>query len=128
MNILKGFIFGYNLYYYDFTGKLIKQLTNNKFVAKDILTAKNGVVYFSATGENPLNTLVYSVDLKGKQTLLTQTEGTHTFELSPDGAVYYDGYSNHSTPFKAGIYSTKGKFSRTSRPRSIYGKRDLSSQ
>ncbi|MCO5258624.1 MAG: S9 family peptidase [Crocinitomicaceae bacterium] len=98
-----------NLYYYDFTGKLIKQLTNNKFVAKDILTAKNGVVYFSATGENPLNTLVYSVDLKGKQALLTQTEGTHAFELSPDGAVYYDGYSNHSTPFKAGIYSTKGK-------------------
>lgn len=98
-----------NLYYYDFNGKLIKQLTANKFVAKEILTAKNGVIYFSATGENPLNTLVYSVDLKGKQKLLTQTEGTHEFALSLDGSVYYDGYSNHSTPFKAGVFSLSGK-------------------
>ncbi len=98
-----------NLFYYDFNGKLIKQLTANKFVAKEILTAKNGVIYFSATGENPLNTLVYSVDLKGKQKLLTQTEGTHEFALSLDGSVYYDGYSNHSTPFKAGVFSLSGK-------------------
>lgn len=98
-----------NLYYYDFNGKLIKQLTANKFVAKEILTAKKDVIYFSATGENPLNTLIYSVTLKGKQKLLTQTEGTHEFALSLDGSLYYDGYSNHSTPFKAGIFSQSGK-------------------
>ncbi|MEZ4889056.1 MAG: prolyl oligopeptidase family serine peptidase [Crocinitomicaceae bacterium] len=56
-----------------------------------------------------MNTLVYSVDLKGKQKLLTQTEGTHEFALSLDGSLYYDGYSNHSTPFKAGIFSQSGK-------------------
>ncbi|TNF47720.1 MAG: S9 family peptidase, partial [Bacteroidetes bacterium] len=41
-----------NLYYYDFTGKLIKQLTSNKFVTKDILTMSNDgkKIYFSATG------------------------------------------------------------------------------
>ncbi|HNS42671.1 MAG TPA: DPP IV N-terminal domain-containing protein [Taishania sp.] len=98
-----------NLYYYDFNGKLIKQLTANKFVAKEILTAKKDVIYFSATGENPLNTLIYSVTLKGKQKLLSQTEGTHEFALSLDGSLYYDGYSNHSTPFKAGIFSQSGK-------------------
>ncbi|MEZ4889057.1 MAG: DPP IV N-terminal domain-containing protein [Crocinitomicaceae bacterium] len=41
-----------NLYYYDFNGKLIKQLTANKFVAKEILTAKKDVIYFSATGKS----------------------------------------------------------------------------
>jgi dipeptidyl-peptidase-4 len=101
-----------NLYYYDFNGKLISQLTANKFVVKDILTAKNGKIYFSATGENPLNTLVYSVDLKGKQTLLTKTEGTHEFEISSNGAFFYDGYSNHSTPFEANIYTSSGKLAK----------------
>lgn len=98
-----------NLYYYDFEGKLISQLTANKFVVKNILKAVNGKIYFSATGENPLNTLVYSVDLKGKQTLLTKTEGTHSVEISSNGALFYDGYSNHSTPFQADIYTSTGK-------------------
>lgn len=98
-----------NLYYYDFTGKLLRKLTANKFVTKDIQAAKNGMVYFSATGENPLNTIIYSVDLKGKQTLLTKVEGTHEFSLSSDGKLFYDGYSNHSTPFEALIYSSNGK-------------------
>jgi dipeptidyl-peptidase-4 len=101
-----------NLYYYDFNGKLIAQLTANKFVAKEILTAKNGKVYFAATGENPLNTLVYSVDLKGKQALLTKTEGTHQFAISSNGALYYDGYSNHSTPFIASIFTSTGKMAK----------------
>lgn len=98
-----------NLYYYDFNGKLLRQLTANKFVTKDIQAAKNGMVYFSATGENPLNTVIYSVDLKGKQMLLTKVEGTHEFSLSSDGKLFYDGYSNHSTPFEALIYSNNGK-------------------
>lgn len=101
-----------NLYYYDFNGKLISQLTANKFVVKDILTAKGGKIYFSATGENPLNTLVYTVDLKGKQTLLTKTEGTHDVAVSSNGALFYDGYSNHSTPFEANIYTLTGKLAK----------------
>ncbi len=98
-----------NLYYYDFNGQLIRQLTANKFVVKDILTARNGKIYFSATGENPLNTMIYSVDLKGRQALVTKTEGTHQLELSSNGALYYDGYSNHTTPFEANICTSTGK-------------------
>lgn len=103
---------GYNnLYYYDFNGKLIRQLTANKFVVKDILEAKNGgkLIYFSATGPNGMNTLVYSVDLSGKQTLITKTEGTHEFSLTSDGNFFYDAYSNHTTPHKSEIYTASGK-------------------
>jgi dipeptidyl-peptidase-4 len=103
---------GYNnLYYYDFNGKLIRQLTANKFVVKDILEAKNGgkLIYFSATGPNGMNTLVYSVDLSGKQTLVTKTEGTHEFSLTTDGKFFYDAYSNHSTPHKSEIFTSSGK-------------------
>jgi dipeptidyl-peptidase-4 len=103
---------GYNnLYYYDFNGKLIRQLTVNKFVVKDILEAKNGgkLIYFSATGPNGMNTLVYSVDISGKQTLITKTEGTHEFSLTSDGKFFYDAYSNHTTPHKSEIYTASGK-------------------
>jgi len=97
-----------NLYYYTFEGKLIRQLTDNSFVIDEIITVHKNTIYFYATGDNPLNTLVYSVDFKGKQTLLTKVEGQHTFALCSDGTQFYDGYSNHHTPFEANIYSVKG--------------------
>jgi dipeptidyl-peptidase-4 len=56
-----------------------------------------------------MNTLVYSVDLNGKQTLMTKTEGTHEFSLTTDGRYFYDAYSNHETPHKAELYTTNGK-------------------
>ncbi|MFT5582351.1 MAG: dipeptidyl-peptidase-4, partial [Psychromonas sp.] len=100
-----------NLYLYDFSGELIKQLTNNEFVIKDILTSKkNGSeVYYTATGENPLNTLVYKVDLNGKQTLITEEEGTHSVEISTDGNYIFDSYSSHTIPGISQVYTSKGK-------------------
>lgn len=101
---------GYNnLYYYNFEGGLIKQLTHNQFVVKDIITTKNNKIYFNATGENPLNTMVYEVSLKGKQRLITPKSATHSFAISSDGMYFYDGYSNHDTPFEAAIFSIKNK-------------------
>ncbi|RZJ28746.1 MAG: S9 family peptidase, partial [Flavobacterium sp.] len=92
-----------NLYYYSIDGKLIKQLTKNKFVTKDIITANpSGTeIYFNATGANPTNQLVYKVDLKGRQTLITKNEGTHFAAISTDGNYVFDEYSNHTTPSKS---------------------------
>lgn len=100
-----------NLYYYDFSGKLIRQLTSNKFVVKNILEAKNGgkLIYFTATGANPLNTLLYSVDLNGKQTQISTTEGTHDVAFSIDGKYLYDAFSNHSIPHRSEIFTSTGK-------------------
>lgn len=92
-----------NLYYYSIEGKLIKQLTQNKFVATDILGSNTTgtEIYFKATGPNPTNMLAYKVDLKGKQTLLTQNEGVHNFSASTDGNWFFDEYSNHTIPSKS---------------------------
>lgn len=102
-----------NLYYYSIDGKLIKQLTQNKFVAKDIIAvnAAGTEVYFNATGANPTNMLVYKVDLKGKQTLVTKDEGQHFVAVSTDGNWVFDEYSNHSTPSKSLLYDKNGKAS-----------------
>jgi dipeptidyl-peptidase-4 len=98
-----------NLYYYSIDGKLIQQLTNNKFPAREILCANpsGNEIYFKATGENPTNMLVYKVSLKGKQTLITKDEGVHTVAISTDVNWFFDEFSNHSTPSKSLLYDAK---------------------
>lgn len=100
-----------NLYYYTIDGKLIKQLTNNKFPAREIIgTNPAGTeIYFKATGEIGTNMLVYKVDLKGKQTLITKDLGVHNVIVSSDGNWFFDEFSNHSTPSKSLLYDKKLK-------------------
>ncbi len=94
------------LYYYSLDGKLIKQLTNNKYPAREIISANatGTEIYFKATGEFGINMLVYKVDLNGKQTLITKDLGVHNVSISSDGNYFFDEYSNHSTPSKSLIY------------------------
>jgi len=94
------------LYYYAIDGKLIKQLTANAFPAREIIgtNPKGTEIYFKATGENGMNMLVYKVDLKGKQTLITKDLGVHNVVVSSDGNWIFDEYSNHNTPSKSLLY------------------------
>lgn len=100
-----------NLYYYSIDGKLIKKLTSNTFPAREIIgTNPAGTeIYFKASGPNPTNMLVYKVDLKGKQTLLTKEEGVHQVEITSDGNWFFDEFSNHATPSKSVLMDKKGK-------------------
>jgi dipeptidyl-peptidase 4 len=97
------------LYYYSIEGKLIKQLTNNKFPVREIIGANQAgtEIYFKATGENATNMLAYKVDLKGKQTLLTKDLGVHNFIPNFEGSYFFDEYSNHATPSKSLMYDKK---------------------
>ncbi len=98
-----------NLYYYDFEGQLIKQLTDHDFVVKDILNQVGGRIYYSTTGENPLETHVYSVDLKGKVKILTRANGTHNVAISTDGKYFHDNFSNHDVASSDWIIGSNGK-------------------
>lgn len=100
-----------NLYYYNIEGKLLKQLTTNKFVAGNIIgaNAAGTEIFFNATGPNPTNTLGYKVDLKGKQTLISKEEGTHTVAVSTDGNWVFDEYSSHTVQAKSLLYDKSGK-------------------
>lgn len=92
----------------------IASVTENEFVLKDIVhTAENGDVYFTATGDSPLNTMLYKVDKNGKQTLLTKEPGTHSVQISSDGKYIFDSYSSHSIPNKTVIRNEKGKVIKT---------------
>lgn len=92
----------------------IKQLTNHPFVVKDILEvdASKKLIYYSATGENPCNTLVYVTDLAGNVKVVSKNEGVHRFDLSDDGLYFYDGYSSLAMPNHEMIYTTNGKMAK----------------
>ena len=97
-----------NIYQYNTSGKLIKQLTNFKFIVKSILgfdTAGKHVI-ITATGENPTEMHTYKVHLKsGKATNLTPTNGTHRTQLKGDSLI--DTYSNLNTPGITSIINIK---------------------
>ena len=63
-----------NLYLYNTDGKLIRQLTKNKWVAKKILgsDARGKSIFFTGTGSNPTETHVFKVSTGGRQTQLTK--------------------------------------------------------
>jgi dipeptidyl-peptidase-4 len=102
---------GYNnLYYYNIEGELIKQLTDHKFVVKDILEYTAGRLYYSTTGErSPLETHVYFTTLKGKNGILTRANGTHSVQISTDGNHIHDRFSSHDNAGEDWIINKKGK-------------------
>lgn len=97
-----------NLYYYDFEGKLIRQLTDHQFVVKSILEEKNGKIYYYTTGESPLETQLYWVDLKGKNGIITRANGTHSVDISPNGKCFHDHFSSHDVPSADWVVNQKG--------------------
>ena len=104
---------GYNhMYLYDLSGKLIKQLTKGEWVVTKILdkNIKTGDIYFMSTKDSPLESRLYSVNIKsGELKRLTNTEGTHTCKLSYDYKYFIDTYSNIKTPLIYNINSISGK-------------------
>jgi len=104
-----------NIYSVDFEGNVAPmQLTKHIFVVKDILTLSpdKKYIYYSATGENPTNTLVYKTDFSGNSEVLTKENGTHSFQLSSDGAYWFNAFSSVSIPNKTLIWTSNGKMAK----------------
>lgn len=98
-----------NLYYYDFNGKLIKQLTEHDFVVNNIIDYVDGRIYYQTTGETPIESHVYSVDMKGKVKILTRAKGTHSVDISPDGKYFHDQFSSQNVANNQWILDGRGK-------------------
>jgi dipeptidyl-peptidase-4 len=99
-----------NLYHYNTDGKLIKQVTQNKWVTKDIIgfSATGDKVFIEGTGADARENHTFSVDIaSGKTTQLTKELGTHSTQLSADKLQMIDTWSNLSTPKQIDIVSLK---------------------
>ena len=89
---------GWNqLYLYDISGKLIKQLTAGQWEVLEVkgFDAKGENLFYVSTQESPITKNLYSLNLKTLKTArLTEASGVHNTTLSTDGNYFIDSYSN----------------------------------
>ncbi|NQT77993.1 MAG: S9 family peptidase [Bacteroidetes bacterium] len=101
-----------HLYLYNTQGELIRQLTSGEWVVRNLLGVgpKNKYAYFTGTKESPLNSNVYSVELKsGEITKISIRNGSNRAILNKNGKYFIDIFSDTTTTREYSIVSTKGK-------------------
>ncbi len=104
---------GFNhLYLYNTNGKLLKQLTQGKWLVTNFLGSDNSgnFIYIEATKESPNERHIYSVNLNNTEIKkLTLETGTHYVIFNNDFSLFLDYFSNISTPRKIFITNNKGE-------------------
>lgn len=114
----KGFIWssekdGFNhLYYYDFNGKLINQVTKGNW---DVMSFKgfdesSNTLYYTSTEVSATDRDLYAISLDGKKkTKLSVQKGTTDADFSQSFKYYVSSYSNANTPPVYELHSANGK-------------------
>ena len=114
----QGFIWasersGYkHLYYYDFNGNLVRQLTSGEWVVDELeaVNEAKGLVFFTGRKDTPLERHLYQVSLKqGQITRLTDAGFDHALVLAKDGSSFIDSFSNVSTPNRVALRAIDGR-------------------
>ncbi|MBE0712347.1 MAG: S9 family peptidase, partial [Candidatus Aminicenantes bacterium] len=100
------------IYLYDLTGKLIKQLTNAKLPVRSILGVDEtrGWVYFGGLEANGTESYAFKVRLDGTGfAKMTPEPGSHNVAFSPGFDYYTDAFSSFESPMKSTIFQADGK-------------------
>ncbi len=105
-----------HIYYYDFSGGMKDQLTHGMHSVNNIahVDEKNLAVYFHSGKENSTSRHLYKTELfKMETTQLTEGEGWHSCDVSPNGRYFIDEYSNLNTPKIVNLHKSDGEKIRT---------------
>ncbi|HWY34622.1 MAG TPA: DPP IV N-terminal domain-containing protein, partial [Nitrosopumilaceae archaeon] len=114
----KGFIWssendGYNhLYHYDFTGKLVNQITKGNWDVMEFkgFDEKSKTLYYISTEESATERDLYSISLDGKnKKKLSTAKGTTDATFSSSFKYYVSHWSDANTPFIYELHSSDGK-------------------
>ena len=105
-----------HLYRYDYSGKLVNQVTRGNWSATRIegSDAKGQTVYYTSTEASPLQRQLYSVRFDGSsQHRITTAEGTHRINMSPSATYFIDRYSSLKQPAQVELWTAAGQKLRT---------------
>lgn len=114
----KGFIWSSekdnfnHLYFYDNNGKLVNQITNGTW---DVISfygfdSQTNVLYYQGTEQGPINRVLYSISLNGKnKTCLSPLSGTTDAEFSNGLKYYVSTFSEANTPPIYELHNASGK-------------------
>lgn len=97
--------------YHIYTGAAYTELTKGDWMVTRLIGAdpKAKVLFFMATKDSPLESNLYSVDLKTKKmTRLTTEPGRHSVMFNNDYTQFYDTYSHYDTPRVCQLCTIKG--------------------
>lgn len=99
------------LYLYNTKGEELAQLTKGNFEVIEFLgfNTKQKNLLYTSNEASPIQKNIYSVDMKGKRTLLDDGEGWHNGKASADGTFICDNYSSPTVSRKVDYYTTNGK-------------------
>lgn len=112
-----------HIYRYSSDGKLINQVTKGDWavsasggaaywVRKSIsaVDEKNEILYFTAQEKAATEKHLYRISFDGTgMKRLSQENGTHAINFSPDAKYYFDTFSNIKTPPVLSLYKNDGK-------------------
>ncbi len=102
---------GYNqIYLYNMDGQELHNLTPGSYDVKTIygVDEKKGVVYYSSAEVSPIETYIYSIDLKGKnKKQITPQKGTNNAQFSSTYDYYILNHSSAISPPNYTVYNSK---------------------
>ncbi len=105
-----------HLYRYDYSGKLINQVTRGNWSATRVegSDAKKQTVYYTSTEVSPLQRQLYSIRFDGTdQRRITTAKGRHKINMSPAATYFIDTYSSLHQPTQVELWATPGQKVRT---------------
>ncbi len=100
-----------HIYFYANDGKLVQRITDGSFEVKEIeaVDPLGGWVYYSAEADGPFHTHLYRVPFAGgPPQRLTEPGFNHSTQVSPDGGMFIDTYSNSVTPPRVALRNSDG--------------------
>ncbi|HEV3121815.1 MAG TPA: S9 family peptidase, partial [Isosphaeraceae bacterium] len=105
-----------HIYHFSEDGKLKKQVTSGEWEVTRIHHADKpaGYVYFSGTRDSAIGSHLYLVklDASGLERL-TESGGSHTISMSPDGRFFIDHATDLKTPTHLALCASDGHLVRT---------------
>ncbi|MDD4992749.1 MAG: S9 family peptidase [Paludibacter sp.] len=102
-------------YQYGINGTVIKQLTKGNWDITNIygFDEKKQILYYQSAEVSPMQRDVYSIDLKGKKTRLTDGKGTHNASFNSTLSYFVDNASSLETPNIITLRTNTGALVRT---------------
>ena len=107
-----------HVYRYDYSGRLVNQVTRGAWSVTRIegIDPRTKTIYYSSTQVSPLQRQLYSVKFDGTaSTRITQTQGTHGINMSPDARYFIDTWSSTRQPRQVEMWTTSAPALRATR-------------
>jgi dipeptidyl-peptidase-4 len=98
-----------HVYRYDYSGKLVKQVTKGAWSVTRIegVDPASKTIYFTSTNPTPLERQLWSVKFDGTALKrITTTPGTHAINMSPNTKFFIDTWSSTTQPRQVELWST----------------------